>query len=83
MRAFSDEEVIHVEGEVDPVRDLAIIHEELRLKDQQFLERHLDAAKKALRCHENDKARKFDLVRNSHAYCFSLKLCVGNHPKGL
>jgi obg-like ATPase 1 len=61
VRAFSDEEVIHVEGEVDPVRDLAIIHEELRLKDQQFLERHLEVAKKAMRCHENDKARKLEL----------------------
>ena len=25
--AFSDEDVTHVEGELDPVRDLAIIHE--------------------------------------------------------
>lgn len=32
-RAFSDEDVIHVEGDVDPVRDLEIIFDELRLKD--------------------------------------------------
>jgi obg-like ATPase 1 len=32
-RAFKDPEVIHVEGEVDPVRDLQDIFDELRLKD--------------------------------------------------
>ncbi len=32
-RAFDDGDIIHVEGEVDPVRDLDIISGELRLKD--------------------------------------------------
>jgi len=36
-RAFDDEDVTHVEGEVDPIRDLGIINEELRLKDEAFL----------------------------------------------
>ena len=31
-RAFEDEDITHVEGGVDPVRDLSIIAEELRLK---------------------------------------------------
>jgi len=36
-RTFEDKEITHVEGEVDPVRDLDIINEELRLKDvEQF-----------------------------------------------
>lgn len=61
VRAFSDEEVMHVEGEVDPVRDLEIIHEELRLKDVQFLDRAVELAKKALRGAEHDKAKKFEL----------------------
>lgn len=33
----------HVEGEVDPVRDLEIISEELRLKDVNTLEKAIDA----------------------------------------
>ncbi|XP_037085057.1 obg-like ATPase 1 [Pollicipes pollicipes] len=36
-RAFDDDDVTHVEGEVEPVRDLAIINEELRLKDEAYL----------------------------------------------
>lgn len=30
--AFDDDDIIHVEGDVNPVRDLDIIHNELRLK---------------------------------------------------
>jgi len=39
VRIFNNEEIVHVEGEVDPIRDLQIIHEELRLKDIESLEK--------------------------------------------
>lgn len=35
--AFEDEDIIHVEGCVDPVRDIEIIHEELRKKDEEMI----------------------------------------------
>lgn len=41
-RAFENEDVIHVEGDVNPVRDIEIINEELRLKDLEYLESHLE-----------------------------------------
>lgn len=37
LGAFDDEDIIHVEGNVDPVRDIEIIHEELRLKDEEMI----------------------------------------------
>jgi obg-like ATPase 1 len=37
VRAFDQADVVHVEGEVDPIRDMEIIHEELRLKDEEKL----------------------------------------------
>lgn len=43
-RAFSDSDVTHVEGEVDPIRDLDIIFNELRLKDLERLEKMLPDA---------------------------------------
>ena len=39
--AFDDDDVTHVEGEVNPVRDLEIISEELRLKDVQYLTKNI------------------------------------------
>nr|XP_026494808.1 adenylate kinase 9 isoform X2 [Vanessa tameamea] len=41
-RAFDDEDVIHVDGDVNPVRDLETIGEELRLKDAEQLIQHVE-----------------------------------------
>lgn len=40
--AFEDDDVIHVDGDVNPVRDLETIGEELRLKDEEQLLQNLD-----------------------------------------
>ncbi|KAL7631968.1 UNVERIFIED_CONTAM: hypothetical protein RMT77_017724 [Armadillidium vulgare] len=37
-RAFEDDDVTHVEGDVNPIRDLEIISDELRLKDIEYIE---------------------------------------------
>ncbi|KAF2866784.1 P-loop containing nucleoside triphosphate hydrolase protein [Massariosphaeria phaeospora] len=49
VRCFDDAEIIHVEGDVDPVRDLDIISEELRLKDIEFTEKALEKLVKETR----------------------------------
>ncbi|XP_066245843.1 obg-like ATPase 1 [Euwallacea similis] len=41
-RAFEDDDVTHVEGDVNPVRDLDIIAEELLLKDKEVLMKNLE-----------------------------------------
>jgi len=40
---------VHVEGDVNPVRDLEIIADELRIKDIEFVEKALDALQKQTR----------------------------------
>ena len=42
VRAFPNEEVVHEEGDVDPIRDIEIINGELRAKDLQHVSRILD-----------------------------------------
>ncbi|KAL2872116.1 P-loop containing nucleoside triphosphate hydrolase protein [Aspergillus lucknowensis] len=49
VRCFDDAEIIHVEGDVDPVRDLVIISEELRIKDIEFVEKALEGLAKQTR----------------------------------
>lgn len=44
--AFEDEDIIHVEGCVDPVRDIEIIHEELRMKDEEMIGPIIDKLEK-------------------------------------
>lgn len=67
VRAFDDAEVIHVEGDVDPLRDMEIIQTELRLKDIEWVEKHLDGLKRTGRSLGNnslaDKAKKEEIVR--------------------
>ncbi len=46
VRCFEDDNIVHVEGGVDPVRDKEIIDTELQLADLEMLERKLDKAKK-------------------------------------
>jgi obg-like ATPase 1 len=66
VRAFDDTEVIHVEGDVDPLRDMEIIQKELRLKDIEWVEKHLDGLKRTGRSLGNtslaDKAKKEEIA---------------------
>ena len=68
VRAFADEDVTHVEGDINPTRDLDIIFEEMRLKDAEFVTKSLEAAKKALRGHESDKQRQFEVSTLQRLY---------------
>lgn len=49
VRCFDDAEIIHIEGDVDPVRDLQIISDELRIKDTEFVEKAHEAIVKQTR----------------------------------
>lgn len=62
-RAFEDSEVTHVEGEVDPIRDLEIISSELRLKDLAYLQPALDKVEKlAIRAGDKTKKLEYDTL---------------------
>ncbi|MBR2131799.1 MAG: redox-regulated ATPase YchF [Oscillospiraceae bacterium] len=47
VRCFDDENVIHVEGGADPIRDIDIIDLELIMADAEMVERRIDKATKA------------------------------------
>ncbi|KAI9246686.1 GTP-binding protein YchF [Phascolomyces articulosus] len=47
VRAFENDDITHVEDTVDPIRDLEIIQDELRLKDEEMLERYLTDIRRA------------------------------------
>ena len=47
VRCFDDENVIHVEGSTDPIRDMDTIDLELVMADLEMVDRRIDKAKKA------------------------------------
>jgi GTP-binding protein YchF len=68
VRCFEDQDVTHVEGEVDPVRDIETVETELMLADLDSLERRVDTLEKRARGNNEDakEAREvLDLVNRS------------------
>lgn len=58
VRCFEDTNVIHVDGNVDPIRDIETINLELIFSDLEILERRIAKTSKAA---NNDKALKKEL----------------------
>ncbi len=54
VRCFEDPDVVHVDGLVDPVRDMETIHVELVLADLDSAERRLDKFRKASKGGDKD-----------------------------
>ncbi len=49
VRCFDNDNIIHVDGSVDPIRDIGIINLELILADMEMLQRRIDKTAKALK----------------------------------
>ena len=58
VRCFEDDNIIHVDGNVDPIRDLETISLELIFADMETCERRIDRAKKAAK---GDKKQQGDV----------------------
>lgn len=58
VRCFESDDIIHVEGSVDPKRDIETIDLELIFADMEVLERRLDKAKKMIK---GDKKYQADI----------------------
>ncbi|RTG88551.1 obg-like ATPase 1 [Schistosoma bovis] len=54
LRLFENEDITHIEGDIDPVRDLDIIDEELRLKDIEYVTKEWEKCEKVV-IRGNDK----------------------------
>ena len=65
LRAFEDDNVTHVDGDVDPIRDLGTIMDELRLKDQEYLEARInELEKKVVRGGDKKGLQEFQFLKS-------------------
>ncbi|MDR1242097.1 MAG: redox-regulated ATPase YchF [Deltaproteobacteria bacterium] len=62
VRCFEDENVVHVEGNIDPVRDVETIETELILADLQSVEKRLEKTLKAAKADKSLRALADDLL---------------------
>lgn len=63
LRCFQDENITHVEGTVNPVRDKEIIDLELQLKDLEALEKRLERAQKMTKGGNKEALREVEIVK--------------------
>ncbi|MDG1014116.1 MAG: redox-regulated ATPase YchF, partial [Flavobacteriaceae bacterium] len=61
LRCFDNDNIIHVDGSVDPIRDKETIDMELQLKDLETTEKKLEKVKRASRT-GNKEAQKEEIV---------------------
>ncbi|MDY0161696.1 DUF933 domain-containing protein [Desulfobotulus sp.] len=69
VRAFEDEAIFHVDGDVNPVRDAERICGELLLHDQIFVEKRLERLELSLKkIKDEDQKKEFALLQRMQAH---------------
>ena len=67
VRAFDDDDVLHVMGSVDPVRDRDVIEFELALADLGVVEKRLDRVKRAAKIGDKEALAELAPLERAHA----------------
>ncbi len=62
LRCFDDDNVIHVDGSVDPIRDKEIIDNELQLKDLESIEKKLQKVEKGAKIGDKDQKKAYEVL---------------------
>jgi GTP-binding protein YchF len=62
LRCFDDPNVVHVDGQVNPVRDKEVIDLELQLKDLETVEKRIQKVEKQARAGDKDAKKQYDLL---------------------
>ncbi len=63
VRCFEDDDVVHVDGSIDPARDIEVVTTELVLKDLETVEKRLERATRAAKGNDKTAVRERDQVR--------------------
>ena len=62
VRCFSDDNVVHVAGKVDPASDIEVIHTELALADLDTVERAIERAAKRSKSGDKDQIKLKEIL---------------------
>ena len=66
VRCFEDEQVLHVDGAVDPVRDIEVIETELLLADLALVEKRLISLEKGVKKGEEEAKKESEALKQAH-----------------
>jgi GTP-binding protein YchF len=66
VRCFEDENVAHIDGSVDPARDIDVINTELLLKDMETVEKRVEAHQKPANSGDEEAKEKLAVFEALH-----------------
>jgi len=81
VRCFEDENVVHVDGEVNPKRDIEVVETELILKDVETVEKKLADAEKRSKSGEKKIRAEADFLARIREHLLGGRLAVYEHPE--
>lgn len=67
LRCFDDDNIIHVDGSVNPVRDKEVIDYELQLKDLETVENKINSLRRAVKSGDKEVVKQFDFCEKLKA----------------
>jgi GTP-binding protein YchF len=68
IRCFVDDNIIHVDGNVNPVRDKEVIDMELMFKDLESVDKKLEKSLKAAKGNDKDVLKTIDILKKMKAH---------------
>ena len=77
VRCFDDDNVVHVSGSVDPLRDIEVINTELALADLETVEKAINRVAKVAKSGEKDAKAKLAVFEAVREHLDAGKLVIG------
>ena len=74
VRCFDDENVVHINGQVDPIKDITVINGELILADLETVEKALEKNKKLLVAKNKDAMKLVPVLEKCHEHLMEERL---------
>jgi len=68
VRCFENGNIIHVDGSIDPIRDIETINLELVLSDMEIVKKRLDKAEKYVKTGEKSYIEEAELLRKLYSH---------------
>jgi GTP-binding protein YchF len=68
LRCFEDENITHVDGSVNPLRDKEVIDLELQLRDLDTLDKQMAKVEKMAKAGDKEGKRKWELFQRIHVW---------------
>ena len=66
VRCFENKDVAHIDGSIDPIRDVETVNTELILKDLETIERGIERVSKVTKSGDKDAKIKLSLFQKAH-----------------